>query len=457
MSKHRDEPNLLSRRAFLHHGTSAGLGVTLPWIIPSSVWGASEKPVPSERINVGLVGIGAMGRGHLNWCLGTRGVQLRAVCDVDAIRCRDAWKTACDKYGNTDCVAYNDYREMLARDDIDGILIATPDHWHTPIAVDAARAGKDIYGEKPVSLTIGEGRRLVDVVQRYARVFQTGTQYRSMKTTRCVVNFVRNGGLGRVKSVFALWSRLSDFGGSYIPVNPPLPEEPVPDGLDWNLWVGPAAWHPYNSRYHRNPIPGVVPWAFCEDFGAASVTWHHSHSADVIQYALGMERSGPVEILHPADGQFPTLTYRYASGTLLHLVDHWGRVKSDYGAVPKDARLEGSFGGIFVGERGWVSATYGKGQVEGSPESIFAEMGLTNRKVSGANDHHGNWLDCIRSRGQCSADEEIGHRAASLGHLAIIAYKLGRSLKWDPAKEEFPGDAEANRLRTRASREPWRI
>lgn len=447
----------VTRREVLRRGSLATAGLALPLIVPSSVLGAAGTVPPSERIGVAVIGIGAMGKGHLHWCLGTPRVQVRAVCDVDAVRRQQAWQTACDRYGNQDCVAYNDYRELLARDDIDAVVIATPDHWHTLVAIDAARAGKDVYGEKPVSLTIGEGRRLVEVIQRYGRVFQTGTQYRSMATTRKVVEFVRTGGLGQVKSAFCLWSRLGEFGGSFIPVNPALPTEPVPEGLDWDLWVGPAAWHPYNSRYHRNPIPGVVPWAFCEDFGAASVTWHHSHSADVIQYALGMERSGPVEILHPRDGQFPTLTCRYANGTLLHFVENWNVVKNEYGAVPKDARLAGSFGGVFVGERGWVTALFGGGRAEGVPDSIFAEMGMTDRNVSGANDHHGNWLDCIRTRGTCSADEEIGHRDASLGHLATIGYKLGRSLKWDPVREEFPEDQEANRLRTRAVREPWRM
>jgi len=237
-----------------------------------------------------------------------------------------------------------------------------------------------------------------------------------------------------------------------------LPAEPVPEGLDWDLWVGPAPARGYNRLYHINPPPGVVPWSFCEDFGAASVTWHHSHSADVIQYALGMERSGPVEILHPHDGAYPTLTYKYANGTLLHLVDHWGVVKDVYKAVPPNARLAGLFGGVFVGERGWLTSMTTGGAVEGGPESLFDELQLPTRDANpGVNNHHQNWCECMRTRQAPSSDEEIGHRSASLGHLAIIAYKLGRSLKWDPLKEEFLGDEQANRLRCRAMREPWRI
>lgn len=447
----------LTRREFFSRSAGAASGlVAIPWLIPASARGAGGRVAPSERITVGVIGLGAMGRGHLVWALGHPGVQVLAVCDVDRVRREEGQQWAHDRYGNQDCAAYNDYRELLAREDIDAVLIATPDHWHALQSIDAAKAGKDVYCEKPVSITIQQGRRIVEVVRQYARIFQTGTQYRSMPPVRRVCEFVRSGGLGRVKSVFTLWSRIGEFGNSPIPVNPPLPAEPVPEGLDWDLWVGPAPWHDYNSRYHRNPIPGVVPWAFCEDFGVASVTWHHSHSADVVQWALGVENSGPVEILHPRDGEFPTLTYRYANATLLHLVDHWGQVKDLYGAVPADARLEGNFGGVLVGERGWVTTMYGGGPLEGSP-GIFEEMGLPNREVTGANNHHDNWLACIRSRGRPSTDEEIGHRSASLGHLAHVAFKLGRSLKWDPVKEEFLRDEQANRLRSQALREPWRM
>ncbi len=364
----------------------------------------------------------------------------------------------------------------MARTDIDAIVIVTPDHWHTLQSIDAAKAGKDIYCEKPISITIRQGRRLVEEVRRYGRVFQTGTQYRSIPTIRQVCEFVRKGGLGDVKQVFTLWSTLGGClgaprfkpyrhlmdiehsGRSRVPLDISLPAQPVPDGLDWDLWVGPALWRPYNPAYHKNPSPGVVPWAFCEDFGAASVTWHHSHSADVIQYALGAEKSGPVEIIHPSSGQYPTLTYKYANGTLLHLVDNWQMVKDLYKAVPPNTRLAGNFGGIFVGEHGWVTSMSTGGTIEGRPEKLFEEMRLRTRQVNiGENNHHDNWFECIRTRRKPSSDEEIGHRSASLGHLAIIAYTLQRSLKWDPTREEFLNDEAANRLCFRAMRAPWRL
>lgn len=454
----------LTRRAFLARSAAAAL-LAGPWIIPASVRGGNGRTPPSERINVGLIGVGCMGNGHLHVLARGNEAQLVAVCDPDPVRREQGARQvdeicAAQRSAGTfsGCAAVNDYREILARQDIDAVVIVTPDHWHALASIHAAQAGKHVYCEKPVSLTIREGREVVETVRRYVRVFQTGTQYRSIPAIGKVCGFVRAGGLGKVKSVFTPWMKLSvpNLGASYIPLDPALPAQPVPEGLDWDLWVGPASWHPYNAAYHRNPIPGVVPWTFCSAFGAAAITNYHSHAADVIQYAIGMETSGPVEILHPASGQFPTLTCRYANGVLLHHVDHWGQVKELYQAVPANARLEGLFGGLFVGERGWITSMSGSGPVEGGPEEILREAGLRTREVNiGANNHHANWYQCIRSGGRPSSHEEIGHRSASLGHLVALCFALKRSLRWDPANEVFIGDDEANRLLSRARREPW--
>jgi hypothetical protein len=454
----------LTRRAFLARSAAASL-LAVPCIIPAAALGRNGGVAPSERMNAGLIGIGAMGNGHLRVLAGRKETQLLAVCDPDRVRreqaARQADELAAAQRGAGSlrgCAAFSDYRELLARPDIDAVVIVTPDHWHALQSIHAVQAGKHVYCEKPVSLTIREGRELVNNVHRYARVFQTGTQYRSIPTIRQVCDFVRAGGLGQLKSAFTIWAKVSvpTVGNSYVPLDPALPAEPTPEGLDWDLWVGPALWRPYNSAYHRNPSPGVVPWTFCNAFGAGAVTNYHSHAADVIQYAIGMETSGPVEIIHPASGQFPTLTCRYANGVLLHHVDHWGQVKELYQAVPATARLEGLFGGLFVGERGWITSMSGAGLVEGGPEGILREMHLTTRQVNiGANNHHANWFECIRSSGQPSAHEEIGHRSASLGHLVAIAFQLQHNLRWDPVKEVFLGDDEANRLLARARREPW--
>ena len=473
----------LNRRAFLQRGLALAALAGAPTVLPPAVWGAGGAVPPSERIGVGLIGRGAMGSGHLHRLAGDPAFQVLGVCDVDPTR-REAGRALVDDMHAAEraqgqyraCVAYNDYRELLARTDLDAVVIATPDHWHALQSIDAAKAGKDIYCEKPISVTIEEGQRVVQTVRRYGRVFQTGTQYRSIPAVRQVVQFVREGGLGRVQSAFALWQDLTGWisserckpfaqvldparcGRSYVPLDFALPAEPVPDGLDWDLWVGPAPWRAFNHLYHANPSPGVVPWAFADAFGVTSLTWHLAHSADVLQYALGVERSGPVEIIHPASGRFPTLTCRYANGTHLHLVDHWGMVKDLYHAVPANARLAGNFGAVFVGERGWLTSMSTGGPIEGGPESIFEALGLKRRDVDiGANDHHANWLACIRSRRTTSCDEEIGHRTASVGHLANIACWTGRSLSWDPAREAFINDPLADRFRSRAARSPWHI
>jgi hypothetical protein len=439
-----------------------------PWIVPGSAWGASGSVPPSARLNVGLIGRGRMSGGHLRTMLGREDVQVMAVCDVDRTRAEEGRRTADEAYAAArrsgtyrGCAAYQDFRDLLARPDIDAVIIVTPDHWHSPLSTAAARAGKHIYCEKPVSLTILEGRQMVETVRRYGRIFQTGTQYRSVPRIRGVCEFVRAGGLGRIKSVFTTWrpTPIPTLAPSYVPLDPVLPAEPAPADLDWNLWVGPAAWRPYNALYHRNPSPGVVPWVFCRAFSAGASTAYQSHAADVIQYALGEEHSGPVEIIHPDSGRFPTLTFRYASGTLLHHVEDWKTVKHVYRAVPPDARLTGLFGGVFVGERGWLTSMSGPGSgpIEGGPEEIFSDPRLAARAESMVNNHHANWLECICSGRPTSTGEEIGHRSASLGHLANLAYELGRSLHWDPVAEAFVGDPEANRLRSRALREPWRL
>jgi predicted dehydrogenase len=427
--------------------------------------------LPSNRITVAPIGLGMMGQGHVRRLNRDPSVELVALCDVDRTRLLATKAALAQTEENAGPDIYNDFQEVLGRDDVDAVVIVTPDHWHTPIAVEAAKAGKDIYCEKPVSMTVREGRELEEAVARSNRIFQTGTQYRSIPAIREVCNFVRNGGLGKVKSVFTLWHTMAGYlrhprfqpyrefldfeaaSRSYIPLDVSLPAEQVPEGLDWNRWVGPAPWHDYNRLFHTNPKPGVVPWSFCREFGVGASTGYHSHSVDVIQYALGMERSGPVEFIHPNDGPYPTLTYRYANGTLLHLIENWQDVKRLYHAVPDTARLAGNFGGVFVGEEGWITSMTTGGPIEGGPGDVMSGIPADRREPDrGGNNHHANWLHCIRTRQRPSTDAELGHRAASLGHLTIIAYQLGRSLTWDPVAEAFPNDPTANRLLSRASR-----
>ena len=457
-----------TRRSFLATtAASAATGISLPWILPGLARGADGARPANDRIQVAVIGLGAMGMGHLHLLTGRKETQVIAVCDVDRTR-RDAGVQIAHKaYAEArasgtyrGCNGYNDFREILARDDVDAVVIATPDHWHGLISAEAARAGKDVYCEKPVSLTPGEGRRLVEAIRRYGRVFQTGTQYRSIPIIRRVCEFVRRGGLGKLKGVYTIWMKthVPSVGPSFVPLDPELPAVAPPEGLDWDLWVGPAPYRPYNPAYHRNPSPGVVPWTFCSAFGACAITNYHSHAADVIQYAIGHEEDGPVEIVHPSSGRFPTLTCRYADGTLLHHLENWSQAKTLYRAVPDHVRLEGLFGGLFVGERGWVTSMSASGPVEFGPPELDAELRLGPRGVPiGANTHYPNWFECLRTRARPSAHEEIGHRSATLGQLVEITHRLGRSLRWDPKAERFEGDDEACRLLRRALREPWRF
>lgn len=470
----------VSRRHFVRQSLTAASALALPNLILPRAHGAETPAVPAKRVTLGLIGNGRMGGGHLRYLSHRDEAEVVAVCDVDPLR-RERAREEVDEINTRlagparpfrACAAYADYREILARPDIDAVVIVTPDHWHAPMSIAAAKAGKDVYCEKPVSLTIAEGRELVDTIRRYGRVFQTGTQYRSIPDLRRVCQFIRDGRLGRIKSVFAIYrsirrliseERFAPFAGvmsaervgdAFAPLDFALPAAPVPTGIDWNLWVGPAPWRDYSPLYHDNAVNVVVPWCFADAFGETASTQYFSHSADIIQWALGHETGGPVEILHPSDGGFPTLTCRYADGTLLHLVENWSDVKTLYRAVPDEARLAGLFGGLFVGERGWINAISGGGKIEGGPESLFEEMNYTRRReISPAsNTHHANWLECIHTRQQPSSHEEIGHRSASLAHLINIASILGHSLRWDPKLETFPDHPIANRLCRRAAR-----
>lgn len=481
MTRSIGKNEVVSRRTFMRQTAAVTGAIAAPMIIPASARGADGHVAPSNRITMGQIGRGIMGRGHVNHLAQNPSVEVLALCDVDRTRLDEGVAQVAAHYAERaatgtyrGCEAYNDYRELLAREDIDAVLIATPDHWHTPLSIHAAESGKDVYCEKPISINVDEGRQLVETMHRHGRVFQNGSQYRTNPAIRRACDFIRNGGLGKITAAFTLWRPIGESIGSgrfqpyaacvnaavmgryYTTLDFALPGEPVPEGLDWDLWVGPAPWRPYNSLYHVNPMPGVVPWSFCEDFGVGPSTWYHSHAADVLQYALGYEESGPVEFIHPSSNEFPTLTYRYADGTLLHLVDGWGQVKELYGAVPEEARLDGNFGGVVVGERGWLTTMSDNPGITGGPEDLMAEYNSPAHDVDlGGKDHHANWIECIKTREKPHSHEEIGHRAASLGHLSMIAYKLGRSLQWDPAREVFPKDEQANRLLRRAKRAPW--
>jgi len=435
---------------------AAGGAVAAPLVVGSSVLGKDGSVAPSERITLGFIGVGMMGQGHLRCCLGYPEVQVLGVCDVDRWRRENARKNAERAYAAGQpggrfrgFAIYHDLRELLARDDIDAVLIATGERWHVPASLLAVRAGKDVYCEKPMSLTIREARVMVDAVRRYGRVFQTGLQQRSTPDFIRACDLVQQGRIGRVKFVYVT------FPGTSWDVN--LPPEPVPEGLDWDLWLGPAPWRPFNSRFHHyGPPPFVIPWYFCRDFSGGNLTSNTVHAFDVVQWGLGMDGSGPVEIIPPETGDVPCLTYRYANGVILQVDQKLDKKKHH---VPEGWNVNTpiqNFGALFVGEEGWIHIGR-QGYFRSYPAEIIERRPGELERPHPIPDHHHNWFQCIRTRERPACDVEKGCRSVIVSHLGCIAHWTGRALKWDPRKEEFIGDEDANRLRARAKREPWRI
>jgi predicted dehydrogenase len=442
----------VTRRTFMKR---TGALVAAPYVAPASVVGSAGGVAPSQRITLGFIGVGMMGRGHLRGLSYYPDAQIVAVCDVDRWRRDDARRMVEEEYasqssrrGHRGCRAYNDLRELLARDDIDAVVIATGDRWHALATSLAAKAGKDIYCEKPISLTIREARSMVEVTRRYGRVFQTGLQQRSAPEFIRACQLVRSGAIGKVQFVYVA------FPGTVGDVS--LPTEPVPDGLDWDLWLGPSPWRPFNTRFHPyGRPPRVVPWHFCRDFGGGNLTSNAVHAFDVVQWGLDMDDSGPVEVIPPETGEYPVLTYKYTNDVLLQVVD-W-RLDPNKNLVPEGwdlgTRIQ-NFGALFVGEGGWIHVGR-NGYLKCFPEEILEQFPDDHRHA--VNNHHQDWLSCIKTRERPACDVAIGCRSTIVSHLGCIAHWTGRSLKWDPTDEVFPGDDEANRWIGRPKRPPWRL
>ncbi len=444
----------ISRRSLLRSATALA---AVPWVVPSSAIGADGATPANDRITLGFIGVGCMGRGHLRHFLQYPEVQVLAVCDVDAWRLEDAKTTVERKYAEArasgayqGCAAYVDLRELLARADIDAVVIVTGDRWHAVATVLAVEAGKDVYVEKPLCLTIAEGRAMVEAVRRHGRVCQVGLQQRSGREFRIACQLVQDGALGKIDRIYTIFNQPS--------IDIQLPAEPVPPTLHWDLWLGPSPWRPFNHRFHYLGQPlNVVPWEFCRDFGNGGIASGGVHAFDVVQWALGMDASGPVEVIPPETGLFPDLTFKYPGGELLHVTD--GRLDTRRHAVPKgwDPRTPiQAFGALFVGERGWIHVGR-NGYLASHPAEIVRDLPGRYDHLQAVQDHHANFLKAIRTRGRPACDVSIGHQSTILPILGCIARWTARALKWDPSREEFVGDDEANRLRQRAMREPWRV
>jgi len=451
----------VDRRRFLITAGAAASAVLggFPAIVPASVLGRNS---PGNRINVGAIGTGRISRAHDMpgiWKYDT--ARIMAVCDLDARRVEDAQRLVNEYYaGRTGrpyegVTGYGDYRDLLANKDIDAVLISTPDHWHALIAIAAVRAGKDVYLQKPASLTIAEGRALSDAVHRSGRIFQIGSQQRSSPQWRYAAELVRNGRIGRLQTV--------KIGLPGDPAGGVEAEMPVPQNLNFDMWLGSTpAVHYTEDRVHPQTGYGRPGWLRCEQFGAGMITGWGAHHLDCAHWAMDTEYTGPVEVWGTAEfpkaglwdvhGAFKTES-RYASG--VHMIVS--------GEFPNGIRFEGADGWIFV-SRGNEAVTASDPQsrlkdaqalAASDPRIITSVIGPDEVHLYESTDHHGNWLDCVRSRRQPIAPVEVAHRACSACLLHHIAMKLPRTLRWDPWKERFIDDDQANSMLSRPQRAPY--
>ncbi len=420
----------MDRRGFLRQtAATAGAIAAFPAVVPSSVFGAEA---PSNRIVMGAIGVGSQGTGDMRGFLGKSEVQMVAVCDVDKTH-RDRAKGLCDqRYGNKDCTAYLDFRELIGRGDLDAVMLALPDHWHAIPVIEAARAGLDMHGQKPFSRSIIEGRAMVTEVERYGRIWQTGSQQRSDYKFRRAAELVRNGKIGKIQKIEV---GLPTGGATDV-----KPVQEPPAGLDWDFWLGPAPYVPYRGIVHWN-------WRWIMDYSGGQLTDWAGHHIDIAHWGMGWDRTGPTEIEgegeYPEDGIYnvPTkyrFTCKYADGITM--------------TVANNQQL--TQGAKWYGEKGWIHVN--RGGLNTSDEKILREeIGPNEIHLYESRDHKQNFLDCVKSRKETICPAEVGFRSISVGLLGEIAMLTGRKIKWDPEKEEIIGDPEASALLGRSYREPW--
>jgi len=428
----------ISRRQF----TRAAAALAAPWFVPASALGRGPRRAPSERITVGFIGVGNMGGAHLGGFLGDGEIQVVAICDVSGEKREAARRRVEEQYGGeqsrgafSGCDTYNEFERVLERGDIDAVLIAVPDHWHALIASAACRAGKDVYCEKPLSLTIREADAMVAAARRYGTVFQTGSQQRSSESFRYACELVRNGRIGKLRTVNV------GIGGPSREKY--LPDQPAPEGLDWERWLGPAPWQPYNAERASGSYSGG--WRHIRDYSGGMTTDWGAHHYDIAQWAMGMDGDGPVEIIPPAeppginDAPDPaagrTLRFRYASGVeLIH---------------------GGANGILFTGEEGKVEVN--RGYLRTWPAEIGKEPIYPNDvRLYRSPGHRQDWIHCIRARRRPICDVAIGASSVTVCHLANIAFWTRQTLRWDPQRRKISGCEAAARMLDRPKRGAWR-
>jgi predicted dehydrogenase len=427
----------VTRRQFL--ARAAALGLTAAGATGMSAWPAraqSRRISANETIVTGHIGIGGMGGGHLGGFAHNPRCRVAAVCDVQEERRNHAAEVVAEAGGRAD--AYDDFRRVLERDDIDAVVIATPDHWHALTTITACEAGKDVYCEKPMTLTIEEGQAMIRTARRYGRIVQIGTQQRSQEHIRHAVCLVRSGRIGKV-TLARTW--FGGGGGGGYP-----PDEPVPPGLDWEMWLGPAPWRPYNPARFSN-------FRMFTDYSGGRLTDWGTHLIDIIHWGTGED--APVSI--EAKGRMSTdgcyempetleITYEYPTFTMI-----WSQPPPDplpMGIPDYGMYFEGTEGRLFVDREKYII----------EPEEADAEpLGPGDFTLPPSKGHSGEWLDCIVTRELPVSDVAVGHRSTSAPHLGNLAFRLGRKLNWDREAERFIGDDEANRMLSKPYRAPWHL
>jgi hypothetical protein len=429
----------LTRRQLLKSAALAGTALAAPTIIPASALGLNGAVAPSERILLGGIGIGSRGTFDLNWMLPEPDVRFVAICDVRRER-RQAVKRMVDqRYGNQDCAMFRDLREMLAQHpDLDAVLIATGDRWHALASILAMRAGKDVYSEKPSSMTVAEGRAVADTARRYGRVYQTGTQRLSEANFTFANELVRTGRLGQVHTVrahIAPWDA-AQMRHDWLPAQ----AQPARDEVDWDAWLGPCPWRPYNQDYIRGQ------WRGHHDFHTSCIGEWGAHTFAQCQAALGLGNTSAVEYQYVNNPTGDGMVTRFANGVRMVLQREGWR---------------GACGVRFEGADGWVAVADGYARPDVSAPRLLADfstivndyMGRTLRPMN----HVRDFFNCVKSRRSTVANAEVMHRSMTTVHAANICMWLQRNLRFDPSREQFDNDAEANRLLSRAMREPWII
>lgn len=430
-----------TRRAFLQSLAAAPAILAAPVLAPASIMGQDHRAAPSDRIVLAALGVGARGTKNLESFLRQPDCQVVAVSDVDKLHAEEARNLVNRHYQNQDCRVYYDFRHLLARTDLNALSLALPNHWHAIPAIQAARAGLDLYGETPLAHSIREGRAICEAVRRYGRIWQTGSWQRSVDHFRVAAELVRNGRIGAVRTIeVGLPSGHPDLAGTAGQEAP----VPPPPQLDYEFWLGPAPRAPYcPARVHQN-------WRWHLDYGGGQLLDWVGHHVDLAHWGMGWDQTGPVEV--EGEGEWPTIglwntptKYRidckYANGVVMTIASGSPEVRS---------------GTRWIGERGWLLCD--RQGIEAEPKRLLDEptASLATR-LPQSSDHHRNFLDCVRSRRVPQSPAEVAQRSMTPGHLGQIAMLLGRKLHWDPETEQITGNPAAARLLGTPLREPWRL